>query len=184
VRGDGLDHLGWAAANLVFPFLCPIVLIKFLRVILSPQHPSLRKRLRLTYLLRDGQYALTSLAVSTASFYELFDSDIALRHGKVWLVFLGILAAVSLIFVIVGLLDETEDPETAIPPGTGILNLVTIKKWVSTYRVGAATLVLVIPVSVSAYNVHLIAVAASAASKSFAHPADRPESASNLGRRP
>lgn len=179
-----MDHLGWAAANLGIPFLSPIILIKLLRVLLSERHPSLRKRLRLTYLFRDGQYALTSLVVSTASLFEILESDKVLQHEKLWLVFLVLLTCFSLICVVVGLIDQSEDPEIAFPPGSGVYNWPTVKKWTKIYRVGAATVLLVVPVSISAYNIHSIASAASREAKGNAHPADSAASASHSGGTP
>lgn len=153
-RGDEVHSLGWAAANLGFPFLGPIIVVKGVRLLIPTRHVDLRKRLRLTYLFRDGQYALTSLAVSTASFYEILEADGLNRDAKTWLVELGVLSAISIMLIVAGLLLESDDPEVAIPPGSGVLNWTTIHKWVQTYRIGTAVLVLVLPVSYVAYQVH------------------------------
>lgn len=67
-----MKHTFWIWANLVVPFLLPVLVVKVIRLLLSePDHPNFRKKLRLTYLFRDGQYALTTLAVSAATMYEL-----------------------------------------------------------------------------------------------------------------
>lgn len=149
-----MHGLGWAAANLGVPFLGPIFVVKGMRLLIPTRHADLRKRLRLTYLFRDGQYALTSLAVSTAAFYEILDADGLNRDAKTWLVELGALSAISVILIVAGLLLETDDPEVAIPAGSGVLRWALIHKWVQTYRIGAAALLLVLPVCYVAHQVH------------------------------
>lgn len=154
-----MEHVAWVLANLGFPYLGPIIVVKTVRILLSEaKHSHLRKRLRLTYLFREGQYALTSLAVSTAAFYELVELAEWSTRSKLWLAAFGVLSFFAVILVVIGLIAETDDPENAIPPGSGVLRWTTIIKWIHTYRVGAATILLILPVSLLAYQVHDAAV--------------------------
>jgi len=149
-----MHNFGWIAANLGFPFLGPIVVVKSIRLMISTKHAELRKRLRITYLLREGQFALTSLAVSTAALYEVLEADRLTTDARIWLVCLAVMSFFSVMLLVIGLLHETDDPETAIPAGSGVLRWTTITKWVETYRVGAASLLLALPVSFVVYEVH------------------------------
>jgi hypothetical protein len=157
---ETLEHGAWALANLGFPYLVPIVVVKTIRALLSEaNHSVLRKKLRLTYLFREGQYALTSLAVSTAAFYELMELGEWSSRTKLWLAAIAVLSAFAVILVVIGLVADTEDPETAIPPGSGVFRWSTITKWMHTYRVGTASILIILPVSLLSYQVHEAAAA-------------------------
>lgn len=162
-----MDHVAWAMVNLGVPFIGPIFVVKIIRILLSEKtHSELRKRLRVTYLFREGQYALTSIAVVAASVYELSELGEWSQRSKLWLAGFAFLLLIAAMLVVIGLIAETEDPESAIPPGTGVLRLSTISRWIQTYRVGAATALLALPVCVLAYQVH----AASATSRAETAP--------------
>jgi hypothetical protein len=150
-----VEHAGWALTNLAIPYFGPLLVVKTIRLLLSEErHPTLRKRLRVTYLLREGQYALTSLAVTMAALYELTELAEWTSRSKAWLGVIVFFALFATMLIVLGLISDTEDPETAIPPGSGVLRWSTIRKWVHTYRVGAATIMLVGPVSIAAYSIH------------------------------
>lgn len=113
---ETLEHVAWVLANLGFPYLGPIIVVKTVRILLSEaKHSHLRKRLRLTYLFREGQYALTSLAVSTAAFYELVELAEWSTRSKLWLAAFGVLSFFAVILVVIGLIAETDDPENYTP---------------------------------------------------------------------
>jgi hypothetical protein len=150
-----LEHIGWAAVNLGCPYVLPLMMIKLMRILLSETyHATLRKRLRITYLVREGQYALTSLAVGMAALYELHELGERSTRTNWWFAALILFLLIAVILVVVGLIAETADPETAVPPGSGVFRMTTIQNWVRTYRVGAATLILVLPISLVAYLIH------------------------------
>lgn len=162
------DHVWWATTNILFPFAVPISLFRFIQWISHGQgSQEQQERLRITYLLKEGQFGLSSGAVAAAAFYELMFTPGALNHflGKTLVVSLIVLGALSILVFVLGTIF--------VAPPTSIL--VTNKGyigWFRAYRAGAASIVLAIAVAFCAFVAHVHASPPKGEPKEGGRPAE------------
>ncbi len=146
------DHVWWAGANILFPFLVPIFLFRFIQWISHGQgSPEQQERLRITYLLKDGQFGLSSAAVAASAFYELIFTAGALAHplGKSLLVSLIVLGALSILVFVLGTVFVA-------PPTTELVTTTSdYVGWFKAYRAGAASILLAVAVAICASVAHV-----------------------------
>jgi hypothetical protein len=144
---EGMPSLiGWIVANLVLPYTFPLLLIKGIqRLNLDLQSHQL-ERMRLTYLLREGQLSLVSVAVSAASFCDIVGAEaIHSWRGKALIALLGLLFFSNGLLFVLGTVVGT-------PPAvsTNITEATTYRDWLKIYKMGAASLYLAFAVCVCA----------------------------------
>ena len=145
------EHVWWAGANILFPFLVPVFLFRFIQWIGHGQgSPEQQERLRITYLLKEGQFGLSGGAVAAAAFYELMSTSGALNYilGKALLVSLIVLGALSILVFVIGTVFVAPPP-ILITKNTDYLT------WLKTYRVGAASIYLAAAVAFCACVAHV-----------------------------
>lgn len=163
------DHLWWAGANILFPFLVPIVLFKFIQwVSFGLGTPDQQERLRITYLLKEGQFGLSSAAVSAAAFYELMFTPGALAHplGKTLLVSLVVLGFLSILVFVLGTIFVAPDVKRNVTVET------SYAQWFTMYRAGAASILLAVAVAFCAFVAHVHASPAKPDGKVFSGTAE------------
>ena len=146
-----LTSLYWLLANVGFAYIFPIVLFKFVQQLDLPvTKEEQRDRMRVSYLVKEGQFALTSVAISAASFYELITTSESLKDssGITLLILTIVLAFFNSLVFLFGTISTSPSPTDVVKSGT------TIREWLKIYKAGAMSIYLAIGVSFCAFAVH------------------------------
>lgn len=146
-----LASLYWLIANVGFAYIFPIVLFKFVQQLdLRVTENEQKDRMRISYLIREGQFALTSVAIGAASFYELITTNESLKdwYGITLLILTIVLAFFNSLVFLFGTIFASPSPTVAIKAGT------TVSEWLKIYKAGAMSIYLAVGVSFCAFAVH------------------------------
>ena len=143
---------GWAFANIAIPYVVPIAFVKGLQALQLDINQGAKERIRITYLLREGQYAMGSVAIASTAMFELFTTDHLLTRtdGVAVLVCLIILTVLNTGVFVLGVAFGGPPVAEAVTQRT------TIWDWVKSYRLGSASLILALGVSICAFWSHWI----------------------------
>lgn len=146
-----MAHVGWVIANILVPYLFPFMVVKVMQKWHLDLKPEQLERLRLTYLLRDAQLSIGSVAIASASFYELLASPDLAGH-PIWItltVALGFLVLFNAILFVCGTAIGSPSPADVVQSG------ITMAGWLKTYRMAASSLYLALAVSACAFAAHV-----------------------------
>jgi hypothetical protein len=143
-------EFGWLFANIFIPYLFPLAVIKFLQLCRLDLKPEQHSRMRLTYLLREGQLSVGSIAIAAAALYELLSKPNAINGllGIALLVCVGLLVIANSILFVIGTVIGSPEPADAVQPTT------TVKQWAAAYPIATISIVLAAIGSVAAFVAH------------------------------
>ena len=143
-------HFGWLVANILVPFLFPLLIILLMQHLLLDLKDEQRERMRLTYLLREAQLSVASLAIASAAFYEILHKPAVLQ--EVWGVVLLIATIILGIFNAILFVCGTVIGSTVPKAQSGI----NFKEWRKQYPLADASIWLAIATSLAAFVAHIV----------------------------
>jgi hypothetical protein len=150
--GDVLGHAGWIFANIVVPYLFPFIVIRALQKLKLDLKQEQHERMRLTYLLREAQLSVGSVAIASAGMFELLSTPDVIRTplGVTLTVALGLLLVANAILFVCGTIIGSPPPVEAVQAG------VSRRQWMESYPMAAGSLYLAVAVSLCAFGARVI----------------------------
>ena len=146
-----MSHAGWVFANVLVPYLFPFLIVKVMQGWHLNLKPEQLERLRLTYLLRDAQLSIGSVAIASASFYELLGTPELARH-PLWVsltVALGLLLVANAVLFVCGTAIGSPSPADVVQAG------ISTREWLKSYPMAAFSMYLAVAVSICAFVAHV-----------------------------